>query len=87
MRPSVIESGGIFKCNKSNPLTKERCQFSDKSILVVLDHIAVEHFISKHKATRRRNIERLLKPDAVQQRDIRQAINEAKIFGNPHKRC
>jgi hypothetical protein len=85
MRPSIIESAGKFKCNKSNTLTKEKCQFESESILKVIEHITLQHFSPRHKPSYRRNVERLTKPTAVQQREIRQAISESKLYGNPHK--
>lgn len=85
MPASIIGKDGKFFCNKSNKLTKEKCQFSNESLLAVINHIAVEHFKSKHTGTRKRSIEALQKPTAIQQRDIRQAIAEAKMYGNPHK--
>ena len=84
-RASIVENGGKFYCNKSNRLTKEKCGFSSESLLAVINHITVDHFVSKHKATRRRSLEALQRPTAIQQREIRQAISEAKLYGNPHK--
>jgi len=85
MRASIVENSGKFYCNKLNRLTKEKCGFTSESLLTVINHISIDHFVSKHKATRRRSIEALNRPTAVQQRDIRQAIAEAKLYGNPHK--
>lgn len=83
---SIVERDGKFFCNKSNRLTKEKCQFASQSLLEVINHITIDHFNPRHKGTRKRSIEALQKPSAIQQREIRQAISEAKLFGNPHKR-
>lgn len=84
-KTSIIENGGKWYCNKSNRLTKEKCTFSSDSLLAVINHITVDHFASRHKATRKRSLEALNRPTAIQQREIRQAIAEAKLYGNPHK--